>query len=426
MSQREISTEIDQNYGLDENGVFRKVNIDPIRNPGAATDGISLVENYQEFKDIYKNARRQVKDAENPLEEYSVIDKENKPDSFLVPHPRGGVWRIGKEIESIDEESMEYELGEWLHNSELTEYPDKLPYKSGTGEEVEIDCDGDCEEGYDSCYGTHYETYDISPQSWRYEEDCTVDVEVVSPPMYDNPEDMTTLVSVLNKMDDLGFKSTGSTGGHIHINTDTITKEDFGRLALIQSRFEDVIYRLSANPARSLAGRIEGDPLPQVGQRGTMYAQSLGSHISRFENGNFNEDEETQYLTSYGQDLKDYTYREALFNLREAEGEGGHLEFRSPDGSLEPPVTETHMKLGVALIAASMRPETTQKIKNLPLEPLGTHKTRREASGAARRNLTGEEWEEDTRSFRQLIDLLFTSQKDKEQMVTLFAMTNWN
>ena len=66
------------------------------------------------------------------------------------------------------------------------------------------------------------------------------------------------------------------------------------------------------------------------------------------------------------------------------------------------------------------------QIRGLPTELKGSHKRAapRNRNGQPR-NLAGQDWQNDTRKFREFTDLLFSREEDKAQFTALYAITKW-
>jgi len=89
------------------------------------------------------------------------------------------------------------------------------------------------------------------------------------------------------------------------------------------------------------------------------------------------------------------------------------------DGSLDPAVIQSQIKLSLGITDAALRHESNAF--GTVQEPLGTHKTNNRGAG----RLEGAAWENDTQNVRQLLDTIFSREEDKAQAASLFASTKW-
>jgi len=242
---------------------------------------------------------------------------------------------------------------------------------------------------------------------WNFERDSTVSGEIISPIMYDEPESWEQLQKVCEIVARNGGKATARTGGHVHVGCGNYdhTPKNHNNLLKLFKKNEDVLYRLAQNPARA-------------SHRGTHWcspnnipAQDYNSvsHV-RSNNG---------------------THGLAL-NFQSVGGQANdHVEYRMWDGSIEPGIIQSQIKLSLAMTEAAFRAEQgafDTTTTNTP-EPHGSHKRQNQARAAAqgRRSVraTGEAWQAETKSFREMVDHLFTRQEDKEQITSLFAVNKW-
>ena len=289
--------------------------------------------------------------------------------------------------------------------------------------------------------GYHSEREEMN--RWRWESDCTVSGEVISPPLKDNSANWGNLKDVLGLMSThLDATVASNVGSHVHIDVNDLTANDWFRLALIISRFEDVIARLSANPQmrRGEVNTGEGQqPLPFIRSRyGRVGGSVLFSH--------FGDSNGVDLLTTDNNGDSILSHRpssanQVFYSARSwmlgtgyitSENQNKHLEFRCWDGSLDFNLIELQVKISAAIVARAMDASTTSKLAGLNPCPVGFHRNKRrewtrneEGRTSVRRNLRGDLWREDTLRFRQFVDFLFDSDKDKAALVSLYAMTNW-
>lgn len=250
--------------------------------------------------------------------------------------------------------------------------------------------------------GYHSGSGDYS--QWRFEQDSTVSGEIISPIMYDEPQSWEQLAKVCEIVKRHGGKATARTGGHVHVaagNYDHTPKNHNNLLKMFKEN-EDVLYRMAQNPDRNQ-------------HRGTQWCSP--NHVPTQD---YNTVQEVrQRNNSHGLGL----------NFQAVTGsENDHVEFRMWDGSLEPGVIQSQIKMSLGMTEAAFRASPDQTASS-PRESVGSHHTRNRsgsANGGGRaRRLSGEEWQTDTQGFRQLVDQLFSRDEDKEQATALFAVTKW-
>ena len=114
-------------------------------------------------------------------------------------------------------------------------------------------------------------------------------------------------------------------------------------------------------------------------------------------------------------------------NMQSLSGrESDHVELRHWDGSLDPAVIQTQVKMSGAMVAAAQRASVAGGGPVLPREPVGSRARRAMVTrGSSRRRLTSEELREESTTARSFIDSLFTRREDKKQVAALYAVTNW-
>ena len=244
---------------------------------------------------------------------------------------------------------------------------------------------------------TNYHSGRAGFNQWRFERDSTVDGEIVSPILYDEPESWNKIAKVCKIVARHGGKATSRTGGHVHVGVGDYdhTVENHNNLLGMFRENEDTLYRLAQNPARQA-------------HRGTSWCSP-----NRIPTQGYNDVSVVQ---------RTHGNHSVGLNFQSVSGrQTDHVEFRMWDGSLDPGTIQTQVKLSLGMTEAAFRtPSGTQH----GAEPIGTH--RRANSHLQRgQRLSGEAWEADTKGFRGLMDRLFTRDADKRQAAALFGATKW-
>lgn len=122
--------------------------------------------------------------------------------------------------------------------------------------------------------------------SWSIEEDLTVDLEIVTPPLSDTPEDWKKMEQVLEIVKRHGGRSGPQAGLHVNISTGSMNGNFSSHVELIRTlkEHEDTLFRAAANPETGVH-RGEGwctphAPIPDVkvglhDSNGVMRAMTL-------------------------------------------------------------------------------------------------------------------------------------------------------
>ncbi|MBB5782894.1 NUDIX domain-containing protein [Nonomuraea jabiensis] len=230
---------------------------------------------------------------------------------------------------------------------------------------------------------------------WRLEQDGTVDGELISPILYDEPATWENLRLATEIIRAHGGTAGASTGGHVHVSThdyDHIV-ENYTSLLNHGGLHTDTLFRLGHNPEREShrgVAQCQPNQLPTGGYRAIAPVRNL--------NG-----------------------RKSAVNMESMKGTAkDHVEFRLWDGSLDPAVIQSHVKVSLAQAEAAFRNAALGRLPNLGrLDRLGTHAERAKQDPGL--DLT----EGGSLSFRFLMDELFWRAADKEQLTALFAATRW-
>jgi hypothetical protein len=238
--------------------------------------------------------------------------------------------------------------------------------------------------------------YTDAPGAWRLESDSTVAGEIVSPIMYDEPATWANLAKVTEIVRRHGGTASRRTGGHVHVGLHDYdhTVENHNRLMQTVAAYEDVLYRLSHNPER-------GE------HRGTMWCRPNLVPTAGYE------DVTRVARNNSGHGLG--------VNLQSVSGRASdHAEFRMWDGSLEPAVIQTQIKVSLGLVDNALRTAGSPSPLSGERHELGAHRRQ-----WGRRRQSGEAWRASTRVFRDLADRIFTRPQDRAQAASLFAATRW-
>jgi hypothetical protein len=251
--------------------------------------------------------------------------------------------------------------------------------------------------GYHGGRSNGGDSYSDAPDGWRLEQDGTVAGEVVSPILYDEPRTWQALNTVCATIRRHGGVASVRTGGHVHVSTANSdhTVETHNRLLSMVAAHEDTLFRLAQNPAASR-------------HRGTAWCAPNRVHNEGYQ--------------SVDWARASHSGHHLAVNLQWVYGsDRDHVEFRMWDGSLDPGVVQTQIKVSLGLTEAAFRTAREAPPRGGAREPLGTHRRNRPGRG----RLRGEQWQADTASFRDLVDSLFRRAQDKAQAAALFAVTRW-
>jgi len=315
------------------------------------------------FQTAYSAARARVARGEPPIPYYREQVTAGRAS------PASGR-RFGLEIEFSG--GNRTAIGQDLYAAGLTSSPHQAGYHSGSG----------------------------TTDRWRFEQDSTVSGEIISPAFHDTPATWDQLAQVCEIVRRHGGTATPACGGHIHLGLNGYdhTVAHHARLGELFRRSQDILYRVSTRPG---AGRHRGQrwcqPITEAALGFRQFAE-IAPALAHANALNFN-------------------------GVRYGDGRD-HAEIRTFDGSLDPAVIQTQVKIGLALVAAGTT-LTDETVAGVPDEPVGTHRQQRQAAGQGTGPLVQPAWEADTASFRAWVDLLFDRPEDKEQVTALFALNRW-
>lgn len=248
--------------------------------------------------------------------------------------------------------------------------------------------------------------------SWSFEEDCTVDAELVSPILSDTPESWRQIAQVTEIIQRNGGYASTRCGSHVHVSTSSygMSTAKHAELLRTMNQNEDTLFRLAANPA---TGK----------HRGTRWCAP---------NSNDGEDDiaddrlaDHGVLSQYGHALA-LNFESAGYN----EFAKRNVEFRMWDGTVDASAIQQQVKISAAITNyAEMNVEVNKKSEKPkePREKIGHNRKREEeilaAAGVTKH--TPETFKETNAGVASLLDKLFRKNEDKEGVAALFAVTNW-
>jgi hypothetical protein len=246
-------------------------------------------------------------------------------------------------------------------------------------------------------YGRHASRnhgYRDTEDGWRLEREDDVAGEAVSPKNRDTERTWAAVKKACEIIVSHGGYAGPATGGHIHVEAgdfDHIVANHNGLLAYVGKNL-DTLFRLSHDPAS-----------PR--HRGTAYCrpnESLGTDYQSIEDARSGNDSHN-----------------VAVNLGSLWGTAAdHVEFRTPDGSLDPAVIQTRTKLMVAMTEKVFRDAGHfTPLRDDEHDVLGGH------AAAYPAGLPGPR---ESLTFRRLMDDIYYRAVDKAQATALFAVTRWS
>lgn len=329
---------------------------------------MSFVDDMTVFQEAYNKAR------------YAKMDNADELVSFMTENATGGLGNrqtgrgYGVEIEfEVEDMNARRGIAQILHENDILKNDLQYSYHSSA----------------DYMNGEDIARY------WRFERDRTVSGEIISPILYDHPEDWEKLRFICETIKAHGGRTSMSVGGHVHVGM-----PDYGRQAELYANFlrtmkenEDVIYRIAQNPRA-----------PQ--HRGTGWC-SPSWNVRSYET-----------VSGYQSAFRSHCLG---INLAAADGtRNGHVEFRMWDGSLDPGVIQAQVKASLGIVNRA-----SHTVASGEYEEYGTHAAKAEEQMRRGARPTQEEWEQETLSFRKFLDDTMPRTEDKKQLTELFATTEW-
>ena len=178
---------------------------------------------------------------------------------------------------------------------------------------------------------------------WKTTHDVSLNlgIEIVSPILYDRQNDWNELFKVCKIVNQLATIDKNA-GGHIHIGSQILemNKEYFLNLIKIWSTYENIIYRF-----------LNGDHLigrPEITKYASMMSNKFWKDYELFKKNNCSIEEiivilaKKRYQAINFENIKNHNINENF--------EKNTLEFRSPNGTLDPIIWQNNLNMIVNLI----------------------------------------------------------------------------
>lgn len=236
---------------------------------------------------------------------------------------------------------------------------------------------------------------DEHDRGWAFKKDLSCHGEITSPIMWDEAATWTNLRRVCDTVHRYGGRATVNTGTHVHVST-----ADFGgagdahaRLVELVNDHEDDLYRLATSPYRGTHRGIAyctPNTTPSAG-----FTVAIDARVAQGE-------------------------RDVAVNFDGVTGAASdHVEYRLWDGTLDPAVIQTQIKVSLAMTQAAARPDQPERDPSTAAS-LGEHAANpSRGPGGIARDVA------DSTGFRALLDRVFWRDRDKTQTAALFALNPW-
>ena len=183
-------------------------------------------------------------------------------------------------------------------------------------------------------------------------------VEIVSPILTDNKDDVEDVYLVCNKLGNLGQEVSQRCGGHVHIGADYLTsKESYANLYEIWGNSEEIIFKMCNE---------KGD-LPRQGFQ--SYATAVASKVNdAIEKGSINIESEEDLNAFIGSLQQVQGERYASLNIKNINTGKNTVEFRISNGTINPDTWIENIRLYGRIIEVSEKIAQLEKMENLTQE----------------------------------------------------------
>lgn len=252
-----------------------------------------------------------------------------------------------------------------------------------------------------------------SPSKWKLERDGTVTNgrrggELVSPVLKDTPETWRNLEKICEVAKRHGARINQQCGAHVHIGMEPLNtaRQRWRRMFRTLGGFEDIIYRVS------------GGSLGRIRSNHEAYATPFAQRARRTATSRFtlNDRRDINHLAECASVHSRY-YGVNLTNIYRSH-RPDTVEFRYFNGSLDPSVLQTNIKVANGIIMAS------QKARSQDSSTYNvTDNFKRRGSLLRNHNMNGDNKNDNT--LRKFVDIIFTRKKDKDSLISLYSKNNW-
>jgi hypothetical protein len=310
-------------------------------------------------------------------------------DGVCAPVP--GARQFGVELEfdiapGVDRYTALRKIGEELHAAGLTPGPQQTYYHAAASN------------GY---------------AQWSFEQDCTVDAELVSPIMSDTPEHWKQLQTAVEIITRNGGKATTRCGSHVHVSTASYGASTAKHAELLRTvnQNEDVLYRLASDPARGK-------------HRGTRWCAPNVSDSSD------DVADDVQHGHNVLGNLESHGYGLNFEGTSKQQFMKSNIEFRMWDGTLDPAAIQQQVKVSAAITDYAERSVMENKGSKKPTEARkkighGKEKEKAALAKAGTKTHTAESFHEANSHVGEFLDKIFRRNEDKAGVAALFSQTNW-
>jgi Putative amidoligase enzyme len=367
---------------------------------GLETRRALIAEQWQNADPTYAdNPKQFFQDYEDALarkaagEEVLTYATENVTDGICADEP--GARAFGIELEfDIDSVHNRREalqkIGQELHEAGLTNTSEQVAYHSAETN------------GY---------------ATWSFEQDCTVDAELVSPLMKDTPEhweQLRTAVEIINRN---GGIATARTGSHVHVSTasyGTSTAKHAELLRAVNAN-EDTLYRLASDPSRGT-------------HRGTQWCQPNVEYDQEYVSSDV-ENTSGYEILGWGHDGHNVGVN--FEGTANSDIIKSNVEFRMWDGTLDPAVIQQQVKISAAMTEYAdqhvSREGGSRRKKGKSRLEIGSTRNKEQTVLSSKSNGKHDEntFHETNIHVASFIDTMFRRKEDRAGVASLFAVTNW-
>lgn len=232
---------------------------------------------------------------------------------------------------------------------------------------------------------------------WGFERDGSVSGgEIVSPILFDRPEDWAELATVCRIVRSHGGTVDSTTGCHVHVGAGDFgtTPEAHNALLAEMRDNEDLMYRVAQRPGAGRHRMNQYSSPAYIPPNGYRTIAEVRSHQGQH-------DRPLNFAAVSGQS-------------------SDHVELRIWDGTLDPGAIQAQVAISVGMVEAARAGRTCP-----PEQASGQVGGHRQAN-AGRGALRGADWEADTAPFRFFVDRALSTPQAKAQAAALYAASRWS